>query len=58
MKSGSQEHNSSGDSSGMVQALVELASFCDRQLRLKEDNGMFASAIQLFSFKGVFAFCQ
>lgn len=39
VKSGSAEHKASGDDEGIVKALVELASFCDEQLRLKEDEG-------------------
>ena len=39
VKSGSAEHKATGDGEGMVKALVELASFCDEQLRLKEDDG-------------------
>jgi hypothetical protein len=40
VKSGNAEHKATGDDEGMVKALVELASFCDEQLRLKEDDGM------------------
>ena len=39
VKSGNAEHKATGDDEGMVKALVELASFCDEQLRLKEDEG-------------------
>ena len=39
VKSGNAEHKATGDGEGMVKALVELASFCDEQLRLKEDEG-------------------
>ena len=39
VKSGNAEHKATGDNKGMVKALVELASFCDEQLRLKEDEG-------------------
>ena len=39
VKSGNAEHKATGDNEGMVKALVELASFCDEQLRLKEDEG-------------------
>ena len=39
VKSGNAEFKASGDDGGMVKALVELASFCDEQLRLKEDDG-------------------
>ena len=39
VKSGNAEHKATGDDDGMVKALVELASFCDEQLRLKEDEG-------------------
>ena len=40
VKSGNAEHKATGDNEGMVKALVELASFCDEQLRLKEDEGI------------------
>ena len=43
IKSGTAEHKASGDSEGMVQALVELAAFCDRELRLKEDEDIDSS---------------
>ena len=48
------EHKGNGDCEGVVAALVEMASFCDRQLRLKEDNGDYLSmekfmVIHLFS---------
>ena len=39
VKSGNAEHKATGDNEEMVQALVQLASFCDEQLRLKEDDG-------------------
>ena len=39
VQSGNAEHKATGDGEGMVKALVELASFCDEQLRLKEDEG-------------------
>ena len=40
VKSGTAEHKATGDSVGMVQALVGVANFCDRALRAKEDEGM------------------
>lgn len=43
VKSGTMEHKGNGDCEGMVAALVEMASFCDRQLRLKEDEGDFVT---------------
>ena len=39
MKSGTAEHRATGESGGMVQALVDVANFCDRALRAKEDEG-------------------
>lgn len=39
MKSGTAEHKATGESGGMVQALVDVANFCDRALRAKEDEG-------------------
>ena len=39
MKSGTAEHRATGESVGMVQALVDVANFCDRALRAKEDEG-------------------
>ena len=41
VKSGNAEQKATRDSEGMVKALVELASFCDEQLRLKEDEGSY-----------------
>ena len=40
MKAGTLEHKTSGDSEGMIAALLDMAAFCDRQLRLKEDDGV------------------
>ena len=40
VKSGTAEHKSGGEKTGMVEALLEMAVFCDRELRLKEDEGM------------------
>ena len=40
MKSGTAEHKATGESGGMVQALVDVANFCDRALRAKEDEGI------------------
>lgn len=39
VKSSNAEYKASGNEEGMVKALVELATFCDEQLRLKEDEG-------------------
>lgn len=39
VKSGTAEHRGGGDKDGMLEALLEMAAFCDRQLRLKEDDG-------------------
>lgn len=39
VKSGTAEHKKTGTKGGMVEALLEMASFCDRELRLKEDEG-------------------
>ena len=39
VKSGTAEHKRSAEKGGMVEALLEMASFCDRELRLKEDEG-------------------
>ena len=41
------EHKGNGDCEGVVAALVEMASFCDRQLRLKEDDGDYLSMEKL-----------
>ena len=40
VKSGTAEHKEGGSSDGMVSALVSMATFCDRALRVKEDEGM------------------
>ena len=40
LKSGTADHKATGNSEGMVQALVALATFCDRELRLKEEEGV------------------
>jgi len=39
VKSGTAEHKATGDSAGMVGALVGVANFCDRALRANEDEG-------------------
>ena len=39
VKSGTAEHKATGDSAGMVRALVGVANFCDRALRANEDEG-------------------
>ncbi len=41
VKSGTAEHKKSGEKEGMIEALLEMAAFCDRELRLKEDDGKF-----------------
>ncbi len=38
VRSGTAEHKASGEGEGMVSALLEMAAFCDRQLRLNEDD--------------------
>ena len=38
--SGNKQHSTTGNSEGMMKALEELATFCDGQLRLKEEEGM------------------
>lgn len=45
VKAGTSEFEASGKQSaeGMVRALNELASFCDRELRLTEDEGQICS---------------
>jgi len=40
VKAGTAEHKSGGEKTGMVEALLEMAAFCDRELRLKEDEGV------------------
>ena len=37
--SGNKQHSTTGNSEGMMKALEELATFCDGQLRLKEEEG-------------------
>ncbi len=39
LKCGTAEHRATGESGGMVQALDDMASFCDRALRAVEDEG-------------------
>ena len=38
MKSGTADHDGKERNEGMREALEELATFCDRELRLKEDK--------------------
>ena len=45
VKSGNAEYKTTGEKEEMVSALVELASFCDEQLRLKEDEGKLANYV-------------
>ena len=39
VKCGTEEHKRSGEKGGMVAAMLEMATFCDRELRIKEDEG-------------------
>ncbi len=38
LKSGTAEHHASGSADGMVQALVDMAAFCDTAIRTTEDG--------------------
>ena len=49
VRSGTAEHKASGEGEGMVSALLEMAAFCDRQLRLNEDEGRL-SMLRTLSF--------
>ena len=57
VKSGTSEFDESGkqNSQGMVSALNELASFCDRELRLKEEEG--ESCLGDLYWRGSFMCC-
>lgn len=39
VKSGTAEHKRAGEKGGMVEALLAMAAFCDRELRINEDEG-------------------
>ena len=40
MSSGGKEQGATGNREGMLQALGEMAAFCDGQLRMKEEDGV------------------
>ena len=46
LKSGTAVHKVTRDSEGMVKALMEMASFCDRAIKAKEDNGEFLQSVK------------
>ncbi|XP_064405997.1 DNA-dependent protein kinase catalytic subunit-like isoform X2 [Halichondria panicea] len=52
VRSGTADHKASGEGEGMVSALLEMAAFCDRQLRLKEDDEI-DSSLDTESFPSV-----